>query len=193
MKLLTTSDLWPLPVYEQVRDEFRKSVIAEKTAHRRIGVGPFMSFVFENRMTVKFTLMEILRAEKVTDPSHVAEELETFNTMLPPTGALSATLLVELRGNEDEVKAQLTKLTKLQDHVWLVVDGEKVKGSFDANRDDGSRISAVQYVLFSLGGLAGKLASAGKVELVVDHPAYNHQAALTPAQIRSLASDLEPA
>ncbi|MBS2027128.1 MAG: DUF3501 family protein [Deltaproteobacteria bacterium] len=192
MKQLTTSDLWPLPVYEQVRDEFRKSVIAEKTAHRRIGVGPFMSFVFENRLTVKFTLMEILRAEKVTDPSHVAEELETFNTMLPPPGALSATLLVELRGTEDEVKHQLTRLTGLDQHVWLVVDGEKVKGELDANRDDGARISAVQYVRFKLGGLASKLASAGKVELVVDHPAYDHRVTLTAAQCRSLAADLEP-
>src|SRR5580693_7513392 len=104
MKPLTTADLWPLPVYESVRDEFRRTVIDAKK-HRRVGVGPFMTFVFENRLTVKFQVMEILRVEKVTDPAGVAEELEGFNTMLPNPHGLSATLLIEKVGPEAEVKA----------------------------------------------------------------------------------------
>jgi len=192
MNPLTENDLWPLPAYEQVRDDFRKKVIEAKQ-HRRIFVGPFMTFVFENRLTVKFQVMEILRAEKVADPAHVAEELEGFNTMLPQPGGLSATLMVELRGTEPEVKAELAKLVGLHEHVFLSIDGEKVRAEFDAGRDDGARISAVQYVRFPLGTVAGKLASARKVVLGIDHPQYRHEAELTEPQRRSLAGDLESA
>jgi hypothetical protein len=143
-------------------------------------------------MTVRFQVMEILRAEKVTSPEHVAEELEGFNTMLPEPGGLSATLLLELRGPEPEVKAELSQLVGLHRHVHLELDGQKVTAEFDAGRDDGERISAVQYVRFPLGGLASKL-SSGRVELVVDHPHYSHRTALTEGQRRSLAGDLEPA
>jgi len=189
MNPLTEADLWPLPVYEQVRDEFRAQVIAAKQ-HRRVHVGPFMTFVFENRLTVKFQVMEILRAEKVTAPDHVKEELDGLNTMLPPPGMLSATLLLELQGTEESVKAELAKLSGLHRHVSLALDGARIPGQFDEGRDDGARISAVQYVRFPLGAHAGELASASGLELVIDHPAYAHRTALTPEQRASLASDL---
>ena len=192
MNPLTQNDLWPLPVYEQVRDEFRKKVIEEKQ-HRRVFVGPFMTFVFENRLTVKFQVMEILRAEKVADPAHVAEELEGFNTMLPPPGGLSSTLMVELRGSEEEVKAELARLVGLHRHVHLKIDGARVPAEFDAGRDDGTRIAAVQYVRFPLGALASKLPGARSVALIVDHPHYQHRTELTEQQRRSLAADLESA
>ena len=190
MKPLVETDLWPLPVYEQVRDEFRRTVIAEKQ-HRRIFVGPFMTFVFENRLTVKFQVMEILRVEKVTDAAHVAEELEGFNTMLPPPGGLSATLMIELRGAEDAVKAELAKLVGLHEKVRLEIDGVKIPAVFDEGRDDGTKISAVQYVRFPLGSSAGKLSSASTIDLVIDHPAYAHRTSLTAEQRRSLAADLD--
>ncbi|HZR07871.1 MAG TPA: DUF3501 family protein, partial [Myxococcales bacterium] len=77
MTHLTSSDLWPLGVYEGVREQFRKEVIAAKR-DRRIQVGPFISFIFENRTTVKFQVQEILRIERISDPAQVAEELEGF-------------------------------------------------------------------------------------------------------------------
>src|SRR5439155_20898659 len=109
MKPLSTNDLWPLPVYEGVREQFRREVMAAKK-DRRVTVGPVMTFVFENRLTVKFQVQEILRIERISEPAQVAEELEGFNTMLPGPGELSATLLIELRGTDPEVKAELSRL-----------------------------------------------------------------------------------
>lgn len=188
MKPLIASDLWPAPVYEQVRDEFRSKVIAEK-AHRRVGVGPYMTFVFENRLTVKFQIQEILRAEKLTSAEQIQEELDGFNTMLPGEGELSATLLIELVGSEPEVKAELAKLVGLAQAVRLEIDGQAVPGRFDHGRDDGAKVSAVQYVRFAVGALGAKLAQA-KVELVVDHPNYRHRVPLDEATRKSLAGDL---
>src|SRR5207244_1396137 len=85
MRKLELKDLWPLPVYEGVRHQFRREVIAAKQA-RRVTVGPFMTFVFENRLTVKFQIQEILRAERVTEDAQVRAELAGFHETLPGGG-----------------------------------------------------------------------------------------------------------
>src|SRR4051812_28735338 len=122
MQPLTAQDLWPNAVYEGVRDQFRREVIAAKQV-RRIAVGPSMSVLFENRLTVKFQIQEILRAEKIADPR---EELEGFNTLLPQAGELAATLMIELLGEDAAVKAQLARLTGIGKHVWLELDGARI-------------------------------------------------------------------
>src|SRR5204863_9431161 len=115
---LTPKDLWPLSVYEGVREQFRKEVIAAKK-DRRVQVGPDMTLVFENRITVKFQVQEIVRIERITDAAEVAEEVEGFNGMLPGAGELSATLMIELTGSDADVKERLAWLVGLSDHVWV--------------------------------------------------------------------------
>ena len=188
MRKLELKDLWPLPVYEGVRHQFRREVIAAKQA-RRVAVGPFMTFVFENQLTVKFQIQEILRIERITDEAQVREELEGFNTMLPGHGELSATLLIELAGSDSEVKAQLTRLTGLGDHLWLEVNGTRSRGSMEGGRDDGQRVAAVQYVRFPVEAAA---LQKGLAALVVDHPSYMHRQELPEAVRKSLAQDLLP-
>jgi len=189
MRKLELKDLWPLPVYEGVRHQFRREVIAAKQA-RRVTVGPFMTFVFENRLTVKFQVQEILRAERMTDQAQVREELEGFNSMLPGAGELSATLLVELSGEDREVKAQLSRLTGLGDHLCLEAGGKRFRAAMEGGRDDGQRISAVQYVRFPV--LDAEAFQKGPAAVVVDHPAYTHRQELSDAVRRSLAQDLLP-
>jgi uncharacterized protein DUF3501 len=187
MQHLTPGDLWPLPVYEGVRDRFRKEVIAAKK-DRRVQVGPDMTLVFENRTTVKFQVQEILRIERITDPAQVAEEVEGFNGMLPGPGELSATLMIELAGTDAEVKARLARLFGLRDHVWLEVGDIRLKAELEPNREEPGRVSAVQYVRFKVPDAAALL--RGPATLMIDHPSYGHRAALPDAVRRSLAQDL---
>ncbi len=190
MNPLTEKDLWPLPVYERVRDEFRREVIAAKQ-HRRVALGPVMTLIFENRLTVKFQVQEVLRVENISSPGGVAEELEGFNTLLPAPGELSATLMVELRGSEESVATELRRLTGLSDHLWLELGSRRIPARFDAGRDDGSRISAVQYVRFPVGDAARALSDPDQpAALVADHPHYAHRSALSDEVRRSLAADL---
>ena len=184
MRKLELKDLWPLPVYEGVRHQFRREVIAAKQA-RRVTVGPFMTFVFENRLTVKFQVQEILRVEHITDEAQVVEELEGFNSMLPGQGELSATLLIELTGSDRKVKEELAQLTGLGDHLWLGVRGARSRASMEVGRDDGQRVAAVQYVRFPV-------EDARPAALVVDHPSYTHRQELPEAVRKSLAQDLLP-
>src|SRR5438552_5126562 len=138
MQPLTPKDLWPLSVYEGVREQFRKEVIAAKK-DRRVQVGPDMTLVFENRITVKFQVQEIVRIERMTDAAQIAEEVEGFNSMLPGPGELSATLMIELTGTHPEVKARLAKLFGLRDHVWLEVAGTRLKGELEPHREEPGR------------------------------------------------------
>jgi hypothetical protein len=191
MQPLTVKDLWPAPLYEGVRDQFRREVIAAKQ-HRRVHVGPFITLVFENRLTVKFQVQEILRAERVISPEGVAEELDGFNGMLPAPGELSATLMVELTGSEPEVAAELRKLIGLSKHLFLEFGGVRVQARFDPGREDGHRISAVQYVRFPMASAARVLSDLSRpAHLVVDHPHYQHRTALPEGVRWSLAADLE--
>jgi len=189
MRKLELKDLWPLPVYEGVRHQFRREVIAAKHA-RRITVGPFMTFVFENRLTVKFQIQEILRVERITEDAQILEELEGFNEMLPGGGELSATLLLELTGSDGEVKAQLARLSGLGEHLWLEVGRSRARARMEGGRDDGRRIAAVQYVRFPVPDPVPL--RQGPAALVIDHPAYTHRQELSEASRNSLAQDLLP-
>ncbi|MCA1829515.1 MAG: DUF3501 family protein [Myxococcales bacterium] len=187
MNPLSTNDLWPLPVYEGVREQFRREVIEAKK-DRRVQVGPAMSFVFENRLTVKFQVQEILRIERIQDPAQVAEEVEGFNTMLPGEGELSATLMIELQGTDPEVKAALARLYGLRDHVWLETAGKRIQGFVEPGREEPGRVSAVQYVRFKVPDPQALV--KGPAAIVIDHPAYSFRTELTEPVRRSLAQDL---
>jgi len=184
---LTPKDLWPLSVYEGVREQFRKEVIAAKK-DRRVQVGPDMTLVFENRITVKFQVQEIVRIERMTDAAQIAEEVEGFNSMLPGPGELSATLMIELIGTDPEVKARLAEFFGLRDHVWLEVAGTRLKGELEPNREEPGRVSSVQYVRFRVPDAQALL--RGPATAVIDHPAYTHRTALPEAVRRSLSQDL---
>jgi hypothetical protein len=188
MNPLNTNDLWPNPVYETVRDQFRREIIEAKK-DRRVTVGPVITFLFENRLTVKFQVQEILRAERITDPKAVAEEVEGFNTMLPGPGELSATLMIELRGSEAEVKAELQRLYGLSRHLWLEVGGGRLQIEMEPGREEPGRgVAAVQYVRVKVPD--AQALARGPATLAIDHPHYDHRAALSDATRRSLAQDL---
>ena len=189
MKSLSTNDLWPAAVYEGVREQFRSEVIEAKK-DRRVTVGPTVNFLFENRLTVKFQVQEILRAERITDPAAIAEELEGFNGMLPGPGELSATLMIELLGTDAEVKAELAKLYGLSKHLWLEVGGQRLPIEMEPGREEPGRgVAAVQYVRVKVPDAQALL--RGPAALLIDHPQYNHRAELPEATRRSLAQDLQ--
>ena len=189
MKPLSTNDLWPNAAYEGVRDRFRKEVIEAKK-DRRVAVGPWMTFVFENRLTVKFQIQEILRIERISDVAQVAEEVRGFNTMLPGEGELSATLLIELRGPDEEVKAELSRLYGLSRHIWLEVAGQRIAGEMEGGREEPGRgAAAVQYLRFKVPD--PQALRQGPASLLVDHPAYTHRTDLPDGVRASLHQDFQ--
>ena len=190
MQKLTRADIRGPKLYAAIRDDLRKRVIALKRV-RRVSVGPQVTIVFENRATMIFQVEEMCRAEQISQPDKIQEEIDVYNQILPDEGQLAATLLVEIT-EEAQIATTLERLVGLQDHVWLVVGGERVKAEFDPEQFKSDKLAAVQYLKFTLSATArGALATAGTaVALSIDHPSYRHEARLGEPSRASLAEDL---
>jgi hypothetical protein len=191
MKKLTLKDILGPSAYERVRDERRRRVI-ELKRRRRVHVGPNVSLVFENRDTMSSQIEEMARAEKLTEPAKIQEELDVYNAVLPDDGQLAATLFVEVT-TEAAIAPMLNKLMGLQEHVWFVVGGSRVKATFDPEQFAQDKLAAVQYLKFPLGEAEqAALRDPGTgVAVAIDHPSYRHQATLDEESRAELAKDLE--
>jgi hypothetical protein len=191
MKKLALDDVRPPKLYERVRDEARRRIIAQKKL-RRVALGPRVSLVFENRATMIFQVCEMLRAEHIVEPAKIQDEIDVYNTLLPDEGELSATLFVEIT-EETEIRPALNALVGIDEHVSLDVAGTRIPAIFEAGRSEGDRISAVQYVRFRLPEAARRaIAIPGtKLELRSDLPGYPHTSALSEETRAELATDLE--
>ena len=99
MNPLTPSDLLSHADYEAQRATFRQEIIALKK-RRRIEVGPLVTLIFENRRTLLFQVQEMIRAERIFEPSKIQDELDVYNTLLPGPGELSATVMIEITTQE---------------------------------------------------------------------------------------------
>jgi len=195
MKKIEPADVKNLHEYELIRDDWRKTVIETK-ARRRILLGPKMSLVFENRLTVLNQIQEMCRAERIVKRDAVRREIDVYNELLPGDGELSATLLIEIT-DERRIQPELDGLIGLATgrHVWLEAGGRRVWALFLAGQSREDRIAAVQYLRFPLASepqaTAALASGAGPVRLGVDHPAYSAAVEL-PAETRhELARDLE--
>ena len=91
---ITAADILPLEAYERVRDEKRRAV-REVKANRRVSVGPYATFYFENYDTMWLQVQEMLRIEKGGE-AQLADELEAYNPMIPKGNELTATVMFEI-------------------------------------------------------------------------------------------------
>ena len=85
--------------YEKIREQMRRRVIALKRT-RRVAVGPYLSFVFENRGTLLVQIQEMCRVERITDDAKIQDEIDVYRALLPRPGELSATLMIEIADKE---------------------------------------------------------------------------------------------
>jgi hypothetical protein len=195
MRKIEAFDVKNLQDYELIRDDWRKSVIETK-ARRRVLLGPKMSLVFENRLTVLNQIQEMCRAERIVKPEAVQQEIDVYNDLLPGDGELAATLLIEIT-DEQRIQPELDGLIGLTAgrHVWLEAGGRRVFARFLEGQSREDRIAAVQYLRFPVGDeprAAEALASGeGPVVVGVDHPAYSAAVELPGQTRRELARDLE--
>ena len=192
MRPIAPDEILNLYDYEKVRDERRRAVIALKS-ERRVGVGRYLSFVFENRETVWFQIQEMIRAERIVDEGRIAEEVAVYNTLLPRPGELAATMFIEI-GEPARIKPVLDTLLGIDvgGHVRLEVGPHAIPGVFETGHSDEElgKLSAVHFVRFALPPAARRVFADAEVALVVDHPGDRGRAVLTPAVRRRLAEDL---
>ncbi|MCC6965272.1 MAG: DUF3501 family protein [Nitrospira sp.] len=192
MNKLTQQDLISSDEYERQREAYRQTIINLKR-RRRIGVGEKITMVFENRDTVRFQIQEMIRVERIVDPKKVQDELDVYNALLPGSGELSATLLIEL--TEAETMKQWLDLFMGLDHgqkLGLRAGGEVVYGEFEGGHSHETKISAVHFVRFRpTPAMVTALADpAVRVALSVRHAGYEADTEVPWAMRQEWLSDL---
>ena len=193
MRPITPLEVLPVNTYDRVRPLLRPLCIAEK-ARRRLAVGHHLTLMFENRQTIWYQIQEILRTERIFEDHAINAEVETYNELIPHSGELFATLLIEY-SDPAERDVELARLVGLERHLWMVLDERRVGARFDERQMSSDQISAVQFIAFPLGAEAGhfgELAAAGKVAIEVDHPHLSLRAPIEGPLALALTDDLRP-
>jgi len=191
MKKVTLDEILGSERYERLRDDFRHHISAVKK-NRRVAVGQYITFVFENHDTVLFQIQEILRAEHITDLDKVRFEVEVYNELIPAEGELSSTMLIEIT-EQERIRPELIRLIGIEKAVSLRIgEGFTIPAVFEAGRSKEDNLSAVQYVRFSLPPEAREAFQDERlpVRLVIDHPTYRAATESRLETRRSLAVDL---
>jgi hypothetical protein len=93
MDTVQRSEIIDYQSYEDVRPEFQKKVMMEKS-RRRVHVGEWFTFLFENALTVRYQIQEMMRVEKIVREKDILHELQTYNSLLGASGELGCTLLI---------------------------------------------------------------------------------------------------
>jgi hypothetical protein len=197
--MLTLADIEDLRAYERERDAYRRRVIALKR-RRRVSVGPIVSIVFENRETMRSQVQEMARAERMVSDEQIQKELDVYNALIPEAGELSATLFIELSG-EEALREWLPRLVGIEHSVVLRLPGptqaeSTVRAVPDSAHEEALTrpeiTASVHYIRFALDTAQVERFAAGPVALAIDHPQYDAEAVLSEEARAELLSDLLP-
>lgn len=194
MKKLTRPDLLSLERYAAERARLRGEVIAHKQ-RRNIQVGPNMTWCFEDYTTIRYQVLEMLRAERIFESDGIQGELDAYNPLIPDGRNWKATLLLEF---PDPLirRTALERLIGVEDRCWVrVSEMERVFAIADEDmeRENDEKTSAVHFLRFELSAsMAEAMKSGAHLSIGVDHAEYRHSVSPLPGPIRdTLSLDLD--
>ena len=193
MDKLTVDDLLPLERYHKERPRMRAEVLAHKR-HRQAPLGPHLTLYFEDRLTMRYQIQEMLRAERIFESEAIAEELEAYNPLIPDGTNLKATMMLEYP-DVDQRRAALAQLKGIEDAVYLEVGtlGRVfAHADEDLERSDETKTSAVHFLRFELDAdMRAGLKAGAPLTLGVDHEHYRHELDASAELRKSLAADVD--
>jgi hypothetical protein len=191
MTMVSRGELLALAEYEQIREPFRRRIIALKQA-RRVALGPNMTVLFENHDTALYQIQEMLRTERISAEKAILHELETYNELVPGARELSATIFIEYPERALRER-MLVALAGVETAFYLRVAGERLSVIGDTRGTDPSQTMAVQYVKFPLSDSAERALRSGDAELSlgVEHAAYRAEVVLSAETAQSLRDDFD--
>ncbi len=190
---ITRDSLLSLEQYARQRAQFRAQVIAHKK-YRTLPVGDHVTLLFEDELTIRYQVQEMLRIERIFEDAGIVDELAAYGPLVPDGQNWKATMLIEFP-DEAERRVWLRRLKGVEDRVWVRVEGfEPVHAIADEDleRENDVKTSSVHFLRFELGPERVR-AMLGRAELAVgiDHEAYSARVDPVPEAIRnSLCGDL---
>jgi uncharacterized protein DUF3501 len=193
MDKLKPADLFSLEEYHKRRRDFRAQVLAHKR-RRQVEIGPNVTLYFEDRLTMQYQVQEMLRAERIYESEAIAEELDSYNPLIPDGGNLKATMMLEYP-DAAERRDALQRLAGIENAVYLELPAIARVFAFadeDLPRSTDEKTSAVHFLRFELDSpMRAALKKGATLLLGIDHAGYRHELA-APAAVRdALTADLD--
>ena len=191
---LTRSDLWSLEEYASRRQTFRAEVIAHKKL-RNIALGPHATLYFEDRLTMRYQIQEMLRVERIFEAAEIEEELESYNPLIPDGSNWKATFMIEY-GDVEERKIALATMGGIEQTVWVRVgeSGQKIFAitNEDMERTRDEKAAAVHFMRFELGAEeVAALKSGESLFMGIDHASLPGTYEVAADQRAALIADLD--
>jgi Protein of unknown function (DUF3501) len=193
MPRIDRDSLLSLEAYAKQRKQFRANVIAHKK-NRKVRLGEHVLLEFEDELTVRYQIQEMLRIERIFEEAGIEHELEAYNPLVPDGRNLKATMMIEYP-DEGERRRMLARLTGIEDRTWIQVAGhDKVYAVADEDlpRENEEKTSSVHFLRFDLtDAMAASLKRGASLAVGVDHAEYRAEVAALPANVQSsLVRDL---
>jgi hypothetical protein len=194
MPQIARESLLGLEAYARERKAYRAKVIEHKK-HRTVQIGANVTLQFEDELTVRYQVQEMLRIERIFEDEGIQGELDAYNPLVPDGGNWKATMLIEYP-DVAERQRMLARLKGVEDRVWVRVEGcERVFAiaDEDLDRENDDKTSAVHFVRFELTEEMRKALKYGVgLSMGIDHGAYRAEVADVGTAVRaSLAGDLD--
>jgi len=189
---IAADSLLPLEVYARERNAFRSRVIAHKKL-RTVHAGEHVTLIFEDELTIRYQVQEMLRIERIFEAEGIRGELEAYNPLIPDGANWKATMLIEYPEAEER-RRRLAELKGIEDRTWVRIEGFThvyAIADEDMERENEDKTSAVHFVRFELDRkMRAALKAGAGLTVGVDHPNYRASALVGPEVRRSLLGDL---
>jgi hypothetical protein len=191
--MITRESLMSLETYAKTRIEFRKQVMEHKK-NRSVYLGNHVTLLFEDEITLRYQVQEMLRIEKIFEEEGIQSELDAYNPLCPEGSNFKATMLIEY-GNVADRKVALAKLIGIEDRLFVQVEGQSrvyAIADEDLERETAEKTSAVHFVRFELTPeMKSALKSGAQMMVGCDHPNYPvHLEELPQETLSALLKDL---
>ena len=193
MTPITRDSLLTLEAYAKARQEFRARVMAHKK-HRKVRLGENVTLIFEDELTIRYQIQEMLRVEKIFEEEGILDELQTYGVLVPDGSNWKATMMIEY-ADPVERAARLAQLIGIEDKVWVRVQDHAAVYAIadeDLERETEEKTSSVHFLRFELApDMIRALRQGAVLSMGIDHPAYQARVEPVDAAVRdSLLNDL---
>ena len=162
-----------LEAYAKARKDYRAKVLAHKK-ERTVHLGEHVTLLFEDELTMRYQIQEMLRIERIFEEAGIRDEIEAYDPLVPDGSNLKATMLIEYQ-DIDERRRALERLRGIEDRTWIAVEGHPKAWAIadeDLDRETDEKTSSVHFLRFELSAaMVAALKAGASLAVGVDHAA----------------------
>ncbi len=190
--MIKRESLLSLEAYARERSAFRARVIEHKK-RRTLRLGENLTLLFEDELTIRYQVQEMLRIERIFEEEGIQHELDAYNPLVPDGSNWKATMLIEYP-DADERRRMLARLRGIERRVWAEAEGAPRVHAIadeDLERENEEKTSSVHFLRFELdGAVRERLRRGAALNFGVDHAEYRASATATAELREALIADL---